>query len=314
MQEKLKDFEFCDKTHFGIVKGIGIILVVLVHLTNRYSNFTILSPIAGAAVAIFLLCSGYGLSESFKYKKFNNYWSGKVVKIWLPSFIQVSIIALVGMVGIKAWLTYNPLFLYGWYLQVLFYDYTLFWVIFKFVKKENLRLLLLFTISIVTFILVNSQIHAEQLLCFPIGVAFSQLNLKDKVVKFSRTKSALVLILFVSIMVGVWLLRNSFQHYILFNAVWHIFKTSLAIVVIYGTYLFRKIPLLKLFIPFGSMSYALYLWNNYTLLVLKEFDVNILNVILALILTFVVGFIYTKMCDWIYKRFMVLKSKKDVKI
>lgn len=313
MLKNSKTFDLCDKTHFGIAKGVGIIIVILVHLTNRYLNFPILSPIAGAAVAIFLICSGYGLSESFKYKGLNNYWSNKLVKIWVPSFIQVSVVALVGMSGIIAWFTTNPLFLYGWYLQVLFFDYALFWVIYKFVKNEKLCLILLFAISIVTFILLKSQIHAEQLLCFPIGVAFSQLNLKNKVAKYSIIKSFIVLGLLTTVMIGVWLLRNTFHHYILFNAVWLVIKTTFAIIAIYGVYVFRKIPLLKVFVPFGSMSYALYLLNNYTLKVLEVCQINILNIILALVLTFVSAFIYSKICDWIYKKYITLKSKKEVK-
>ncbi|MBQ3524284.1 MAG: acyltransferase family protein [Clostridia bacterium] len=312
MQKKSNTFDLCDKTHFGIAKGMGILIVILVHLTNRYLNFPVLSPVAGAMVAIFLICSGYGLSESFKYKNLSNYWGNKFVKIWVPSFIQVSIVALIGMVGLKVWLTNSPLFLYGWYLQVLFYDYALFWIAYKFVKNEKVSLGLLFAISIITFLLLKSQIYAEQLLCFPIGVAFSQLNLKNKVEKFSIIKSLMVLGLLVSVVVGVWLLRNTFNNYIMFNAVWLVIKTTFAIVTIYGIYVFRKIPLLKMFIPFGSMSYALYLLNNYTLKVLEKCEVNIWSVLFALALTFVSAFVYSKICDWIYKQYIVLK--KEVKI
>ena len=312
MQKNSKIFNLCDTTHFSIAKGIGIIIVVLVHLTNGYLNFPWLSPVAGGGVAIFLICSGYGLYESFKKKAFTSYWSNKFVKIWVPSFIQVTVVALVGMIGFKAWLTNNPLFLYGWYLQVLFFDYALFWVLYKFVKNKNLCLFLLFVISVVVFFLTKSQLYAEQFLCFPIGVAFSQLNLKKFVSEFSAGKIVVVFSALISVMAGVWLLRNNFSNYILSNAVWHIIKTAFAIIVLYAVYIFRKIPLLKLFIPFGSMSYAIYLLNNYTLTFLHNREINLLNVVLALVITFGLSFIYSRICDLIYKKYVALK-KKDVK-
>ena len=302
-------YELFDKTHFGIVKGIGIFIVVLVHLTNRYLNFPYLSPIAGAAVSIFLLCSGYGLSESFKYKGLKNYWSNKLVKIWLPSFIQICLFAVIGMIGVKAWLMDYPLFLYGWYLQVLFFDYALFWLVYRFIKNQKMCLIFIFVISIITFLLLKSQIHAEQLLCFPIGVAVSQLNLKSKIENMSTFKFVTVIAILGVIVVGAFLCRNVFEHYILFNFVWLLFKMFSAILVVLGTYVLRKVIIMKLFVSIGSISYSLYLLNNYTLSILDGKEIGLINLSLALVLTVVSAVVYTKVCDLIFNQYIKLKSK-----
>ena len=168
-----------DKTHFGIAKGMGIFVVVLVHLCNRYLDFPYLSPIAGAAVSVFLLCSGYGLSESYKKKELKDYWTNKLVKIWIPSFLSISLFSVIRDAGFTVWFTEYPLFLYGWYLQVLFFDYLLFWIIYRFITPKW-RIGLIFVVSTIAFLCIRSQLYAEQLLCFPIGIAVSELNTKKK--------------------------------------------------------------------------------------------------------------------------------------
>ena len=159
---------FCGHQHFFVIKGISILLIVIVHLC-RYLDFTYLSPFAGAGVAVFLLCSGYGLSESFLCKGgLQGFWPNKIVKIWIPSFVKLSFFALVGLRGVLMWLTEYPLFLYGWYLQVLFGEYLVFWLLFRFVKNGRLRLFGLFAASVLAFVLIRNQLYAEQMFCFPI--------------------------------------------------------------------------------------------------------------------------------------------------
>lgn len=259
----LADYEFCGKTHFNIIKGISIFVIVMVHLCNRYTNFAYLSPFAGAAVAVFLLCSGYGLSESFEHKQgLNNFWSNKIVKIWIPSFLKLSFFAIVFSKGIRVWLTDHPLFLYGWYLQVLFAEYLVFWVLFRFVKNKTVRLIGLFSASLVAFLCIKSQLYAEQLLCFPLGVAFSQLQWKDIMQNWKRQKKLLLMAGCFATAAAAFLFRNRFSNELLFNAVWLLFKLSIAILVCFLPYYLRRIRIFSIFIPLGVISYMLYLINN----------------------------------------------------
>ena len=291
------NYPFCGKTHFSVIKGISILVVVLVHLCNRYSNFTYLSPFAGAAVAVFLLCSGYGLSESLiKKQGLNGFWPNKVVKIWLPSFIKLSFFSIVTLSGFNSWLTEYPLFLYGWYLQVLFAEYFVFWLLFRFVGKKNLCLILLFAASVVAYVLIQNQLYAEQLFCFPIGVAFSQLKWKNALEKWGIIKKFLLMGACCVFAAGAFVTRNRFSHYLLFNGVWMIFKLSLAILICFMPYYLRKIRVLGLFIPFGAISYMLYLINN-DILAILESNTYWYTVIGVLVLLLVSAILFKWICD-----------------
>ena len=287
-----------DNTHFGIIKGIGIFVIVLVHLCNRYLDFPFLSPIAGAAVSIFLLCSGYGLSESFKKKKLHGYWTNKFVKIWIPSFLSVSLVAIFNRVGIVVWATEYPLFLYGWYLEVLFCEYLLFWIIYRYITRKY-RVVLFWMVSIVMFICTAEQIYAEQLFCFPLGLTISEYGVKAKIESISLRKMMMILIMLGIMIIGSYLCRHSFDGYLLFNLVWHVFKTSSAVAVILAVYVIRRVSILTVFIPLGTISYSLYLLNNHTMSALKVMEITVGNVFVVLLLTFVIAYLFTLMCNYI---------------
>lgn len=307
------DYEFCSKTHFSVIKGISIFVVVLVHLCNRYSNFTYLSPFAGAAVAVFLLCSGYGLSESFLKKQgLQGYWPNKIVKIWLPSFLKLSFFAIVTLSGLNAWLTEYPLFLYGWYLQVLFAEYLVFWLLFRFVKKRNLCLIGLFAVSVIAFLLLKSQLYAEQVFCFPIGVAFSQLNWKKAMEKWGFLKHFLLIGVCCVLTAGAFVLRNRFSNYLLFNGIWMVFKLSIAALICLIPYYMRKLRFLGVFIPLGSISYMLYLINN-DILALLEGNTYWYTVILVLVLLICSAVVFKWICDMLAGLYEKIANQKNVK-
>ncbi|MRI80821.1 acyltransferase family protein [Aerococcaceae bacterium DSM 109653] len=62
------EYQFMDKIHTSIIKGIAILLVVTVHVDAFWSKVGGIQFIGGVGVALFLICSGYGLYCS--YEKF----------------------------------------------------------------------------------------------------------------------------------------------------------------------------------------------------------------------------------------------------
>lgn len=57
---------FIDRDLSSIAKGIGILSVMLCHFMGYFGGGTVLfTPLGGIGVAIFLILSGYGLSESW---------------------------------------------------------------------------------------------------------------------------------------------------------------------------------------------------------------------------------------------------------
>ena len=292
------EYTLCDHRHFQIIKGISIFIIVLVHLCNRYLNFPYLSPVAGAAVAVFLLCSGYGLSESFEKKGLEGFWANKIIKVWLPSFLSISIFSLIAWNGLSVWAFQHPFFLYGWYLQVLFGEYIVFWLAFRFLKNKNIRMVTMFAVSVVAFILIRSQLYAEQLFCFPIGVAFSQMHLKEKMGRW-KAKQKIVVLLGCAIAAGVFfLLRKLFTQYCLVNSIWAGCKMSIAFLICLVPYYCQKLRVLDIMVPLGTISYMLYLLNN-DILRLLENGTSWYVVAGVLALLIVAAYVFKWLCDFL---------------
>jgi hypothetical protein len=54
------------KTNTAIMKGVAILCVVFCHYMGKFGDgITFFTPLGGIGVAIFLVLSGYGLSESW---------------------------------------------------------------------------------------------------------------------------------------------------------------------------------------------------------------------------------------------------------
>lgn len=132
------------------------------------------TPFGGIGVALFLILSGYGLTESYKKKGCDKYWSNKIRKIWFPYIIVLTIV--------NAWhhtFTYHSLLQYFcidspfWYISFLFYNYVVFYVCHKLERLHRFRFLL-FALWAVLLFLFDTRIRAEQSLCFMTGMWLSE--------------------------------------------------------------------------------------------------------------------------------------------
>ena len=84
---------FMGREFTEILKGIAIIFVFLNHVGN-VNNVRFVAPLGGIGVALFLICSGYGLNDSAK-KGFSSrkYWFKRLLAFFAPYMIT-RIIAL----------------------------------------------------------------------------------------------------------------------------------------------------------------------------------------------------------------------------
>lgn len=77
VSEKIR---FIDRQHTAIIKGIAILCVVLSHVGNA-NGTRILAP---GGVALFLVCSGYGLCESARKSfKPGSFWKKRALTVFL---------------------------------------------------------------------------------------------------------------------------------------------------------------------------------------------------------------------------------------
>ncbi|MPQ45334.1 acyltransferase family protein, partial [Clostridium tarantellae] len=83
-----ESFSYLSKDHTTIVKGIAALIIIIAHVANA-RGFSILNPLGGVAVSIFLISSGYGLNESFKKNRLNNFFKNRLLKIIIPYWLML---------------------------------------------------------------------------------------------------------------------------------------------------------------------------------------------------------------------------------
>lgn len=181
------------------IRGIAILMVVLMH-TSCNLGIRAFTPFGGIGVALFLMLSGYGLSESFKKKGCKGYWSNKVRKIWVPYIVVLTIV--------KVWnssfdthtiLQYLCIDSPFWYISFLFYNYVLFYLCHRCSRLYKFRFVLFIVWGCLLFFF-DSRIRAEQCLCFVTGMWLSEnkKNVYRYIGKKRETLALVSLLVFVS--------------------------------------------------------------------------------------------------------------------
>lgn len=268
----VRDFSLWDKDHFRILKGIGITMVLIAYFLESVLHFSSAHLLTGTASAIFFFCSGFGLSESFRNKQgLFHYWENKILKVWLPSLAVVCVSAMLTAQELSFdWLGENPLALSGWFLYLLFAEYAIFWLVFRFQKGTWQQMLWLAGSAVVLFFMVPHEDIMEQVLAFPIGVALSQYKRKRPLRDMTTVNGILlceVLLLFGG---GIWILASVLQTGMPAAALYALAYPAIAISIALGTFYTRKIRIFGLFAPLGTIAYALYLLHRPILSLLEK--------------------------------------------
>lgn len=301
-----KDFNFFGRTHTNYIKGFAIFLVLLSHMGGKF-GIRYLTPLGGTGVAMFLICSGYGLSESFKRKSLSDYWKNKILSVWFPYFLLQSIVAIVALMFFSVdfsltkylsdILLINYRHPYGWYLQILFFWYIIFYIIHKAsFLKPNSRLVVLTAISL-ALIFVPNKLWAEQALSFLTGLYLSY-NKKIFPIKDKR------LITITLLLIGVFFLAAKQINFIR-NLPWILailnqlliklpLGIGLSLLVYQYQYLFKN----NMFVYFSNFSFTLYLVHGYTIDMISI--PSNLNILLFLITTLFLSWMFQSVLNIFY--------------
>lgn len=86
---KTKKIEYLpfDRKHTMILKGMAILTVCWAHAGGKDYGIGGIQWIAGIGVCIFLICSGYGINESFKRNGLKQYWFKKISGVVIPYYL-----------------------------------------------------------------------------------------------------------------------------------------------------------------------------------------------------------------------------------
>lgn len=254
-------FNLCDRNHFWILKGIAILMALIATFCQIFFNVGYTAPIIHIAVAIFALCSGFGISESFLKKKgLVHYWENKLIKIWIPSVVVVVILNVINEGNVASWISRTPLGMKSPVLYLIFGGYAAFWLAFRAIEDKSARILALFGCALVGFVLLPETSGIKpHLFAIPVGVLLSQTGWKRAMMKAGWGVKILVLAGCLILAAVGGILASILRIPYLSTAIQSVFYLASAMSVLLITYYLQKIQIWGAFVPFGWISYAVYL-------------------------------------------------------
>lgn len=293
--------EFLGFSQTNSIRGLAILMVILMHSSCNF-GLRIFTPFGGIGVALFLILSGYGLTESYKRKGLQFFWKSKFNKIWIPYAIVLSVCTIWSSsfkpyVIVQYCLIDSPF----WYISFLFYNYILFYVCHKyeFLYKYRFAIFLVFAFILFAF---DTRIRAEQCLCFVTGMWIS--DYKKMVYKFLLNKNTVLctIILLFGISASALFLkqlptfRGQMEHVRLFQNIIELlikYPFAIATIVVFTTSIFDRIQRSQLignrFLGFCSkISLELYI-IHFSLLDILNKEYQVFSILTFLGLSFVLS-------------------------
>ena len=202
--KKPEKYQWMDRNYTTAIKGFSILTVVWAHSGARLSVGRI-QFVAGIGVALFLMCSGYGLEVSYEKNGLEGFWKKRLLTVCLP-FWTVELVGLLatGTFSIKIYLLdccfLKPATGYGWFMGYIVICYLIFYAVKRLIKDTRMQMLALFGAFAIWFVLESVLfanpnmpfLRARQMLSFPAGILLA-VN-KDKIERtLTKTKNILIL-------------------------------------------------------------------------------------------------------------------------
>ncbi|MBA4374501.1 MAG: hypothetical protein C0402_16750 [Thermodesulfovibrio sp.] len=161
--------------------GVAILMILISHLGN-FSGVRYFTPLAPLGVSLFLICSGYGLSESFNKAALTNFMRRRARRVLYPYWLILLFYAALSLLmhspigvrqmGLYAVLWKVPTEMY-WYLQFIVFWYILFYSCCRIITDIQYKVAALFAVSVFVLIISNNMLMTEQVFFFPLGAALS---------------------------------------------------------------------------------------------------------------------------------------------
>ena len=299
-----------DKNYTTAIKGFSILTVVWAHSGGCLSVEGI-QFVAGIGVALFLICSGYGLEISYEKNDLNGFWQKRLIGVCLPFWI-VELVGLlaIGVFSIKTYMLdfcfLKPATGYGWFMGYIVICYLIFYAVKRMIKNSRMQTVALFGAFAIWFVLESvffanpdmPFLRARQMLSFPSGVLLA-VN-KDKIERtLTKTKNILILtgggtvcFLFMAI-TQLNVVKN--LPCLVSNVMALLTCFPMAIGILMSGKSFSGVFDNKMLIITGMISYEIYLVHAFTLGMIKPSVISIIAfVVITTILAYVTNFVIGK--------------------
>lgn len=301
--KKPEKYQWMDRNYTTAIKGFSILTVVWAHSGARLSVGGI-QFVAGIGVALFLMCSGYGLEVSYEKNGLEGFWKKRLLTVCLP-FWTVELVGLLatGTFSIKTYLLdfcfLKPATSYGWFMAYIVICYLIFYAVKRLIKDSRMQMGALFGVFAIWFVLESiffanpdmPFLRARQMLSFPAGVLLA-LN-KDKIEQtLTKVKNILILtgggtvcLLFMAV-TQMNVVKN--LPYLVSNAMALLTCLPVAIGIIVFGKSFSGLFENKLLAVTGMISYEIYLVHAFTLGIVKP---STISVFVFVVVTYIFAYI-----------------------
>lgn len=284
-------YQWLDRNYTTAIRGFSILTVVWAHSGAKLSVGGI-QFIAGIGVALFLICSGYGLEVSYEKNGLKGFWQKRLLGVCIP-FWLIEFIGLVvtGDISLKTYLLdfffLKPATGYGWFMGYIVICYLIFYAVKRFIP-EGRSLKVLVGIFVVWFVLESvffanpdmPFLRARQMLSFPCGVllAVYRRKIEDALTKTKSVLSVIwggvVCLLFMAI-TQLHIVRE--LPYLVSNTMAVLTCLPMAIGILAFGKTFSKLFENKMLLMVGEISYEIYLNHAFTLNLVKPSIVAVIS-------------------------------------
>ena len=302
---------FMSKEYTNGIRGIMCIIIVLVHIPDRFSNNIqeTIGSLGFVCVTLFFLFSSFGLMYSLKNKKdyMKNFIRNRFFIIYVP-FIIINIIDVIIR---KKFDSNTLLVIFGIqtsFVSVLILFYIIFYIINIAFKKEQIRdiLFIMYPIIFCIFDMIfNWGLWGAEAVGFSLG--FLIYYYFDKIKYILKNKNKLIFIIFPIFICIFGLLYCKYKNvYIIGN---YFIKILLYIFMISFMFEFTSIVKInnKILSFLGNISYEVFLIHGIVITILSRFTNMSSGVYIWLVIMITLGLatIYNK-----FNKFIAKKIKK----
>lgn len=262
--------QFGDRTHSTVLKGMAISGILLCHAAAILAPVGVarlLTPVGGIGVSIFLILSGYGLSESFQATGHKHFWKKRFFGTYLP-YLLICLLTLSTRLQLSPeallldLLAIRPMAEYYWYISYLSIWYILFYGITRFIPGKWQNWLFLGCAAVLFFLL--PELQTEQSLSFAAGVFLSRY--REKLVpKLSTWLGAALFLVGAALLAVKQIPAVRLFPAPLFTLLQLGIKLSVASALVILTWRGRNLLPTTAFARIGAYSYELYLIHAYTI-------------------------------------------------
>ena len=273
-----------DKNKTKFLKGIAILFVLLGHMGYIYKG-------GSWGVSLLLMLSGYGIFKSYISNKNKDYFSKKILKVYIPYLLVTIFILIYSYVKYKIGLKTTVFSLLGidfgyicdktmWYISFIFLWYIVFFIstlLFFKIKKEWLQHLLIIILCFIFGYLIYRLSRSYMIwgvgsgaflyvFSFPIGIFMGKLSyikINKNIKRFILSVVSFVIILLISLLFNH--VDTNFKYFL-----W-VYTMPILLIIIFDLNIIKTDN--KIINYIGDMSYDIYLWEGFLLSIrFKLFD------------------------------------------